>query len=260
VLANGIRALGIVLLGHHLGSAEAAAADHLIYGWVFFSVIILLLVLAGLPFREDRPESAPLFLPPPTRWHRGALAGATALTLAAGLATPALAAVLDRAPPGTPERVTVALAPAEGCAAEGPALRCGGLTLAAHLLRFPHGTRWSDLVAERLRISGHEDEAVTFSVSAEGARWEARQAPGQADGTAVAAWHGGAPAGDGLRARATRLWQELRGAEGRPVLAIIVVEAPGAGQRQARALLRRLLEQGAAAGVVDAARAQSLGG
>ena len=55
VLANGLRALGIVLLGHHLGSAEAAAADHLIYGWIFFSVVILLLIVAGLPFREDGP-------------------------------------------------------------------------------------------------------------------------------------------------------------------------------------------------------------
>lgn len=53
VVANGLRALGIVVLGHHLGSAEAAAADHLIYGWVFFSVVILLLIAAGLPFRED---------------------------------------------------------------------------------------------------------------------------------------------------------------------------------------------------------------
>ncbi|MBX9750767.1 MAG: exosortase [Roseococcus sp.] len=56
VVANGLRALGIVLLGHHLGSAEAAAADHLIYGWVFFTLVILLLVVAGLPFRQDEPE------------------------------------------------------------------------------------------------------------------------------------------------------------------------------------------------------------
>lgn len=55
ILANGLRALGIVVLGHHLGSAEAAAADHLIYGWVFFTLVILLLIIAGLPFREDRP-------------------------------------------------------------------------------------------------------------------------------------------------------------------------------------------------------------
>ena len=53
VLANGLRAFGIVLLGQHLGSAEAAAVDHATYGWAFFSIVILLLVFAGLPFRED---------------------------------------------------------------------------------------------------------------------------------------------------------------------------------------------------------------
>ncbi len=53
VVANGFRGLGIVVLGHVLGSAEAGAADHLIYGWVFFSIVIVMLALAGLPFRED---------------------------------------------------------------------------------------------------------------------------------------------------------------------------------------------------------------
>ncbi len=48
IVANGVRALGIVLLGAALGSAEAAAADHIIYGWVFFSIVMLLLVLAAI--------------------------------------------------------------------------------------------------------------------------------------------------------------------------------------------------------------------
>jgi exosortase A len=58
IVANGVRALGIVLVGHYHGSAEAAAADHVIYGWVFFSVVILVLVLAGLPFREEAARPA----------------------------------------------------------------------------------------------------------------------------------------------------------------------------------------------------------
>ncbi|WP_431301426.1 exosortase A [Sediminicoccus sp. BL-A-41-H5] len=261
VVANGMRALGIVLLGHHWGSAEAAAADHLIYGWVFFSAVILLLILAGLPFREDRPEPAPpIPLPPAGPWRGGRLAAAAGLTLGAGLAMPGLAAALDRAPAGGAERIVMALSAGEGCADEGAALRCGALVLRAELRRFPASARWSAVVAERQLASGQEDEAVTFAIQTEGARWEARQPPGGADAVAVAAWHGGAPAGDGLRARATRLWQGLGGAAGRPVLAVISIEAPGADPRQARALLRRLLEQGAAAGVAAAARAQSEGG
>jgi len=59
VVANGVRGLGIVLLGHILGSAEAGAADHLIYGWVFFSFVIVVLALAGLPFRQDQVAAVP---------------------------------------------------------------------------------------------------------------------------------------------------------------------------------------------------------
>src|SRR5476649_2332503 len=53
VIANGFRAIGIVYLGYVLGSAQAAAADHVIYGWVFFSAVILMLIALGLPFRQD---------------------------------------------------------------------------------------------------------------------------------------------------------------------------------------------------------------
>ncbi|MBC7801055.1 MAG: exosortase, partial [Gemmatimonadaceae bacterium] len=55
IVANGFRALGIVVLGSVLGSAEAAAVDHIIYGWVFFSFVMLLLVAGGMPFREPPP-------------------------------------------------------------------------------------------------------------------------------------------------------------------------------------------------------------
>jgi exosortase A len=59
IIANGFRALGIVVLGHILGNAEAATADHLIYGWLFFSVVILLQIALGLPFRQDHRPAAP---------------------------------------------------------------------------------------------------------------------------------------------------------------------------------------------------------
>lgn len=62
IVANGFRALGIVLLGHLFGSAEAAAADHVLYGWIFFSIVILLLTILGLPLREDVDTPQPLGL------------------------------------------------------------------------------------------------------------------------------------------------------------------------------------------------------
>jgi exosortase A len=53
VIANGFRALGIVVLAFLTDNAAAVAADHLIYGWVFFSFVLVLLMLFGNFFRED---------------------------------------------------------------------------------------------------------------------------------------------------------------------------------------------------------------
>ena len=53
-----------LVLGAILGSANAAAADHVIYGWVFFSLVMLLLVAGGMPFRED--PSGPTPASPPS--------------------------------------------------------------------------------------------------------------------------------------------------------------------------------------------------
>jgi exosortase/archaeosortase family protein len=55
IIANGFRVVGIVVLGYILGNAQAAVADHLIYGWVFFSLVSLVLILLGLPFRQPVP-------------------------------------------------------------------------------------------------------------------------------------------------------------------------------------------------------------
>ena len=62
IIANGMRVMGIVVYGYILGNAEAAIADHLIYGWVFFSIVSIILILLGLPFRQD----VPIFVIPDT--------------------------------------------------------------------------------------------------------------------------------------------------------------------------------------------------
>jgi exosortase A len=62
IIANGMRVMGIVVYGYILGNAEAAIADHLIYGWVFFSIVSIILILLGLPFRQE----VPVFIIPET--------------------------------------------------------------------------------------------------------------------------------------------------------------------------------------------------
>lgn len=55
VLANGLRAYMIVMIGHSSDMTLAVGVDHLIYGWAFFGVVMLLLFWAGSFWREDAP-------------------------------------------------------------------------------------------------------------------------------------------------------------------------------------------------------------
>ena len=57
LLANWLRAYMIVMLGHFSGNKLAVGVDHLIYGWVFFGLVIMLMFWIGAKWRED--ELAP---------------------------------------------------------------------------------------------------------------------------------------------------------------------------------------------------------
>jgi exosortase A len=56
ILANWMRAYLIVLLGHLSGNKLAAGVDHLIYGWLFFGVVIMLMFIVGSRWSEPEPE------------------------------------------------------------------------------------------------------------------------------------------------------------------------------------------------------------
>lgn len=47
ILANGIRAYGIVMIGHLSGMKLATGVDHLLYGWVFFGIVIFFMFYIG---------------------------------------------------------------------------------------------------------------------------------------------------------------------------------------------------------------------
>jgi exosortase A len=53
VLANGLRAYMIVMIGHTSNMTLAVGVDHLIYGWAFFGLVMLLLFWIGSFWRED---------------------------------------------------------------------------------------------------------------------------------------------------------------------------------------------------------------
>jgi len=129
IVANGFRGLGIVVLGHLLGSAEAAAVDHVLYGWLFFSLVILMLIAAGLPFREDDPNHAtpaPSLSVTPLR----RVMQATALVVALCGLIPAASAIAIRTSTPTPSPAqTARLGEITGCipAQGGPQTSQGAL-------------------------------------------------------------------------------------------------------------------------------------
>ena len=51
--ANGVRAYMIVMIGHLSGMKLAVGFDHLIYGWIFFGIVMFLLFWLGSFWRED---------------------------------------------------------------------------------------------------------------------------------------------------------------------------------------------------------------
>jgi len=53
VVANGIRAYGIILLAYLSDMRIATGFDHIIYGFIFFSVVLFLMFWLGSLFRED---------------------------------------------------------------------------------------------------------------------------------------------------------------------------------------------------------------
>ena len=106
VLANGVRAFATIWAAN-LTSVEAATGfDHIVYGWVFFALVMAGLIAAGWRWFDRAPDE-PAF--DPERLHgpvRGAfdLTAAALLVLATAAVFPAWAAAIDRARPG-PERI-----------------------------------------------------------------------------------------------------------------------------------------------------------
>lgn len=173
ILANGLRAYFIVLIGHFSDMRLAVGIDHFIYGWVFFGAVILLLFWLGARWRD---ESAPVVFntnmgparPPSTR----ALAAGALGVLAVAAAWPVYAAYLDGAAEHTnlsidaPEGAggwTREAAPAgwrpeyQGAAASAFAhYRKDGRVVALYLARYRHQRQGAELIGSGNSIAGAE--------------------------------------------------------------------------------------------------------
>ncbi|MFQ5467512.1 MAG: exosortase A, partial [Kiloniellaceae bacterium] len=58
IIANGLRATGIVMLAHVSDQKIAAGTDHITYGLIFLSFVLIALLGLGMTFREREPAPA----------------------------------------------------------------------------------------------------------------------------------------------------------------------------------------------------------
>jgi exosortase A len=70
ILANGVRAWGTIYIAHVTDSDFAAGVDHVVYGWIFFAIVIALTLGAGWRF-FDRAPGDPWFDPEDLRARPG---------------------------------------------------------------------------------------------------------------------------------------------------------------------------------------------
>jgi exosortase A len=246
IIANGFRALGIVVLGHYLGSAEAVEADHVLYGWIFFSIVILILIVLGLPFREDeRVPAAPRAARALQVSHlRPALLGTTTLVLLAAIG-PAIAAQIDRSAVPDMTAVLPALAPAAGCSSLQAPLTagldapgriivqrfdCGEGPVTFTVEVFSPRSTAARLLAEQRRLTGLFEgdnvEARWLSVpnNPQGT-WRLMVGMTEARVVASSLWIDGQSTQLGLAARARQAWRSVFGARFQPVLMVVNADA-----------------------------------
>ena len=239
VIANGFRGLGIVALGHVLGSAQAAATDHVLYGWIFFSIVIVLLALAGLPFRQDLAAAAGAGVPARPDPAAGPTALVTILpVLAAAAAGPALAAMIAyRAVPGGSAPVLLLAPP--GCTlthagAQGAVLmqtfRCGGTALTARTERLAAhanpatvtqaGTAW----AASMVVGHNVDNRLLHTDGRFAMTWHLVMSEDAEQAAAALLFIDGAPSLGGLRDRLRLASHLLHGGGTSPVSIAVTVD------------------------------------
>ncbi|MEO9490274.1 MAG: exosortase, partial [Marinomonas sp.] len=58
IIANGIRAWGTIFIAQSQGVEFAAGFDHIIYGWVFFAIVMALVLGGAFRFFDREPDDA----------------------------------------------------------------------------------------------------------------------------------------------------------------------------------------------------------
>lgn len=96
LVANWMRAYMIVMLGHLSGNEIATGVDHLIYGWLFFGLVILAMLFVGARWADaPEPTATPLAAAEAARLAASGRGWSTALAAVAALVIVASPHVLE---------------------------------------------------------------------------------------------------------------------------------------------------------------------
>ncbi len=262
IIANGFRALGIVWLGHFLGSADAAATDHILYGWIFFSIVILLLIAVGLPFREDDEPVAPTdqpMTPSPEAPRQGLVAGLALAALAA--IGPLIALGMNHAA-ATPELALKPLDLSPSCVNEGAPIvqpftpgraivqqvKCGATPMIVQMEVFSPRSTAAPINAERRRLTRPEkaDDVSEAPLETKGGDplppWRVIRANEPSFVAVAGVWIDGAPRTPSLKMRLDMARTSVTGGADAPVLVTItpVEDWEKIDMRQKAALERQI--------------------
>ncbi len=261
IIANGIRALGIVLAGHWVGSAAAVAADHIIYGWGFFSFVLVLLIMAGAPFRQDRGQVERAVVATAST-HTLSLVPILGVALVVGLLAalgPVVAGVFDRAamervagPASLPgcRAETGGMEPASqtllsGTGAAATAFVCADGAVHALVVAFPPRTNPARILAMQRSLTAQdvaEDAAVT---PMPGGGWQSVVTIDPPHVFATALWIDGRPGG-GLRNRVALALRSFARHDPPLILAVLAPEHGG------RAMLEAFIGDASGAAIAPA--------
>jgi exosortase A len=236
IIANGFRAIGIVYLGYLLDSAQAAAADHIIYGWLFFSFVILVLIVLGLPFRQDHMTTRSAFSEPPRasgsapEWRSATVAAAALVAVAwicPGLTSGlALASESGGVAPDTidfgPGCIVTAL-PADTPRERSQRVDCGGTVMAVRWQALsPRSTAAAVMAARRRMCRSVESEGLSeaWLQAADGSAsaWRIMRSSDPVAMLGVAVWVDGKPVRPGMQMRARMAVDSLLGSAHAPLM------------------------------------------
>jgi len=285
IVANWLRAYGIVMIGHSSGMELATGVDHLVYGWLFFGLIMFIMFWVGSYWREDEQPAAAA-APAPVAGaagKTGALLPMAVAVIAVAAMWPAFAAVNERANhnPAPVELIEPGIAWPRAAVfpdwevhymePDGGIKRVytapSGLPVQLQLLYYRNQTKQKGLISSVNRMAGdkdayHQVASSTRSEQAGGRTLALREAIMHSAGGQLVVWHVMWVDGQYLTSNVVgKLRQaqgklQFRGDDG----ALVAIAAPAAdshGQDAARATLRAFLAQNF--GAVDATLVKARG-